>query len=123
MRHAFSSFLDDRRTAANIEMLKEGGVPIALFHMAARSELRRGIEFDLTDIERRLLSSLELALGTPSIQTREHAPQWDDIETLGIKPKDDHPSRAGMDFYAQTLRNGLLRTGIIDRLGTRPPTR
>ena len=90
MPHAFSSFLDDRRTAANIKVLQESGVPVALFHMAARSELpRRGIEFDLTDTERRLLSSLELALGTPSIQTREHAPQWDDIETLGVTPKDD----------------------------------
>jgi hypothetical protein len=114
MRHPFSSFLDDRRTAANIEMLKASGVPIALFHMATRSELRRGIEFELSDTERRLLSSLELALGTPSIQTRERAPQWDDIETLGITPKDDHPSRAGMDFYGQALMNGLVRSEIIN---------
>ena len=32
MRHPFSSFLDDRRTAANIEMLKADNIPIALLH-------------------------------------------------------------------------------------------
>ena len=38
------------------------------------------------------------------------------IETIGVTPTDDHPSRSGMDFYARAMLSGMERVGIVDHL-------
>jgi hypothetical protein len=114
-KHRLSNLTDDPQTVENMRVLRDSGVPIALFHMATRSELRRGLEFTFCFGQQQLVSSLEAGVGTTSLLTKEYAPLWDDIEAIGGSPVDDHPSRRGMDFYAQTLMKGLMATGILER--------
>jgi len=117
-RHTLRRFEDDQRTAENMRVIRASGIPIAVVHLATRAELRRGLEFDFADPEKEksLLQSLERGLGVPTITTRDNAPPIGSIETIGVTPTDDHPSRSGMDFYARAMLSGMERVGIVDHL-------
>lgn len=117
-RHSLVNFLDDPRSADNLRALRESGVPIALFHIARRAELKQGVEFTFGYEKREgpLLNSLEDALGVSSITTRANAPPVDDIDAIALAPHDDHPSRFGMDFYGEAAATGMMRAGVVDRL-------
>jgi hypothetical protein len=117
-RHTLRRFEDDQRTAENMRVIRASGIPIAVVHLATRAELRRGLEFDFADPEKEksLLQSLERGLGVPTITTRDNAPPIGSIETIGVTPTDDHPSRSGMDFYARAMLSGMKRVGIVDHL-------
>jgi hypothetical protein len=117
-RHSMRRLEDDQRTAENMRVIRASGIPIAIVHLSTRAELRRGLEFVFADPEQEksLIQSLEQGLGVPTITTRDNAPPIDSIETIGVTPTDDHPSRSGMDFYARAMLSGMERVGIVDNL-------
>jgi len=112
-RHALASFEEDARAAEAIASIRASGAPVVLYHLAYRSHLRQGLETSATPHETRLVASLEAAFNRPSIPTMPNLPAGTDIERIGIIPSDDHPSRYGVDIYAETLLNGLAKTGKL----------
>jgi hypothetical protein len=98
-----------------MRVIRASGIPIAVVHLSTRAELRRGLEFDFADPEKEksLLQSLERGLGVPTITTRDNAPPIGSIETIGVTPTDDHPSRSGMDFYARAMLSGCPSSEIL----------
>lgn len=107
-RHSLTDFSQDPGFARSVEILKNSGVPIMVIHHATLDEIRRGEEYIVGDRERGLLGSIESALG---VQIRETLPMVTkpaaDLDSIIVSPGNQHPSRVGLDFYADITAKHL----------------
>jgi hypothetical protein len=110
-RHELVGFGDDERMRRNVALVRESGTPLLLFHLATRTELRRGQEYPLGDGRcQSLLASLETLAGSRILMTREHIEvPTDRIEAMAVSDTDDHPSGYGMQVYAKAVARAVMQ--------------
>lgn len=104
--HALARFQDDPRFVDDMAAIRASGVPLWLVYLPWEPELRTGHK-ELTTQERSLLESLKNVVDR-TIDLTPEAPMDDDALALTMLPEDYHPSRVGLEYYAQELLRRLV---------------
>jgi GDSL-like lipase/acylhydrolase family protein len=115
-RVRFSSFADDARFMSALERLRATGIPWVLFHLAYYPEVKAGKEAILDAQQAALWNSLEEVTGRPILRTLDHV-RWPvpAPERMYVSPEDLHPSRWGMEFYANAVADALVQKRLVGR--------
>jgi len=103
----YSSYAEDPEFMADLQLLKDSGVPIALIRLPLYEELVQGAYLKGTAQEESLLNSLEQLTASPigSLLPPDELPE--NIVSLFLLPQDSHPSADGAAFYAREVSNRI----------------
>jgi hypothetical protein len=113
-RFASYNYADDARMVENVRWLKEKGVPYVVVHLPIYPEVQAGKEFIMYGQQQRLLESLTALTGHKVYRLLDYvAMPLERPERMNVAPENYHPSRWGMEFYARTVTELLLRNDYL----------
>jgi lysophospholipase L1-like esterase len=113
-RVGFTSFASDARFLRDVERLGATGIPYVLFHLAYYPEVKAREEAIMRAQETALWNSLEEVTGAQVLRTTDYvrlpvpAP-----ERMNVSWDDLHPSRWGMEFYANAVADVLVQRRLV----------
>jgi lysophospholipase L1-like esterase len=113
-RLELDDFQEDERFATAAKSLNESAAGLYLVHLPQYEELNAG-RYLLTPQQRSLLESLEKLVGRKATSLLPHLELTRPAEEYFRLPFDGHPSKAGMELYANAVAKALgekLRSGL-----------
>ncbi len=109
----YDDYADDARFVKSVRAVESTGVPYALVHLAFYPELKAGREYITNYREARLLASLARLTEKEILETRGHIRlPIEDPERLIQSPSNYHPSRAGLELYADAVAEIVIRNRL-----------
>lgn len=115
-RHAYLSYAEDAQFKENLGRLRALGSRLVLYHLAFYPEIKANKEYLQSTREEALLGSLESITGMKILRTLDYVSRpVDRPERIYVSPDDYHPSRWGMEFYANAVAEALFRERIVEQ--------
>jgi hypothetical protein len=99
--HTLNRFQDDPQFVSDIVGIRNSGIPIWLVYLPEYPELTNARRI-MTPREQELFDSLTTEVDRV-IDLTPHAPLGDSATALTMMPYDVHPSRLGLEYYANEL--------------------
>jgi hypothetical protein len=113
-RMSLADYAADEGFARALRTLRESGVPVILVHLAYYPEIKEGVEYIATFVQRRQLESLARALGHEPLRTIDHTRMpVERPERMNASEDNYHPSLWGMAFYGEVVAEMLIRNGHV----------
>lgn len=106
------AYRGDSRFREQIAYLNASQVPYQLVHLPTYRDLREG-KYVLDSLEKEILQYLRELTGRKIINLLEYTVDpGEQMESLYMLPHDGHPSRQGLEFFADAVFNLLTREGL-----------
>ena len=106
------AYRGDSRFREQIAYLNASQVPYQLVHLPTYRDLREG-KYVLDNLEKEILQYLRELTGRKIINLLEYTVDpGEQMERLYMLPHDGHPSRQGLEFFADAVFNLLTREGL-----------
>lgn len=108
------NYANDSQFMEKLQAVNASGVRWELIHLAHYPEVAKGEEYILMRHTEALLESLEKATGKTAIKTLDYVElPVEQPERMNFSKDNFHPSRWGMDFYANVVADMLVHNAAI----------